>query len=103
MPFDMSKYAASVGPTPDYRMERTLSFNGFDAEEFWRDKQHKKYVVHLNRDQGRKTFSDTLLIQARNPERAFLCAKRHSLLKGRVYGRVRLARPEDLGARSTEG
>ena len=74
----------------------------FDAEEFWKDKPYKAWVVHLegkNRRAGKKD-SMCLNITAKTPESAIATAKRHcALLVGKVEGSARLATPPDLGAR----
>lgn len=75
-----------------------LNLSGFDAEAYWRDKKFKKWVVHLSVRSGKKKEERQIVnVQARTEERAIECAKRHSLLKGRVYGRAWLATPADLG------
>ena len=75
----------------------------FDAEEYWRDKPYKKWVVRLegkNRKTGKKD-SMSINVTAKTPEGAIATAKRHcALLVGKVEGSARLATPPDLGARS---
>jgi len=70
----------------------------FDAEEYWRDKEYKKWVVRLSKGSGKKEQSRVYNIQARTIVRAIAAAKAYSVLTGRVRGEARLATPADLGA-----
>jgi len=80
----------------------------FDAEEYWKDKEYKKWVVRLssrktnNRmEKRKKEYVDIKLVTARTAERAIATAIAHCVsLKGRIYGRARLAEPSDLGIKS---
>lgn len=72
----------------------------FDAEEYWRDKEYKCWVVCLSKGDGKRRCTSFFNIQARTPERAIHVAKLHSLMKGKVYGTARLATPHDLGAKA---
>jgi len=80
----------------------------FDAEEFWRDKEYKKWVVRLSsrstnnkREKRKREYIDIKLVTARTAERAVEVAKNHCVyLKGKIYGKARLAEPADLGANS---
>ena len=78
-----------------------LGIDGFDAERYWASREYKKWVVYLSVGSGKKAKTDRILVTARNEERAVICAKKHSLLTGRVFGRASLARPSDLGCRPT--
>jgi len=77
----------------------------FDAEEYWKDKEYKKWVVRLssrktnNRMEARKKeYTDIMFVTAKTAERAIEVAKAHCIsLKGKIYGRARLAEPFDLG------
>lgn len=81
-------------------MQRSLNLDGFDPEEYWRDKLYKKWVVLLLTGSGKKEQRAIYYVQARNEDRAVAVAKRVcTVLKGRVHGRARLATPADLGAR----
>jgi len=83
----------------------------FDAEEYWKDKPYKCWVVCLSSNKGkvkpskcgkRKEYLAFYNVQARMEERAIEVAKKHcTVLSGRIYGTARLATPADLGA--TEG
>jgi len=73
--------------------------DGFDAEAYWATRKYKKWVVYLQKGNGKKAQKDMFIIQARTEERAIKCAKNHSLLKGCVHGSARLARPSDLGCK----
>lgn len=70
----------------------------FDAEEYWRDKEYKKWVVRISKGYGKKEVSRIYNITARTVERAIAAAKAYSVLTGRVRGEARLATPTDLGA-----
>ena len=80
----------------------------FDAEEYWRDKKYKCWVVCLSSRKGkvkpsasgrRKEYRAYYNVQARTAERAIEVAKRHcTVLSGRIEGTARLAVPPDLGA-----
>ena len=80
----------------------------FDAEEFWRDKEYKKWVVRLssrktnNRMEGKKKeYVDIKYVTAKTAERAILVAKDNCFsLKGKIYGTARLAEPSDFGIKS---
>ena len=74
----------------------------FDEEAFWAKFEFKKWVVILSSGSGKKEKQDRHIIQARTKERAIACAKRHSLLKGRIDGTAWLARPSDLGCTPTQ-
>lgn len=79
----------------------------FDAEEYWRDKTYKCWVVCLEARKGkvkpsrsgkRKEYRAYYNVQARTAERAIEVAKRHcTVLSGKIYGSARLATPSDLG------
>ncbi len=73
--------------------------DGFDAEAYWSTREYKKWVVYLQKGNGKKAQRDIMIVQARTEARAIKCAQRHSLLTGRVYGTARLARPGDLGCK----
>jgi hypothetical protein len=90
---------------PDYQpCQGRLNWDpGFDPVKYWSKFEYPKWVVYLTgkkigRKRGRNIYdSATMIVQARNEERAVACAKRHSLVKGRVSGFALLARPSDLG------
>jgi hypothetical protein len=70
----------------------------FDAEEYWKDKPFKKWVVRLATGSGKKEQSALYWVQARNEERAIAVAKSVcTVLNGRIRGTARLATPRDLG------
>lgn len=81
-------------------LQRALNLDDFDAEEYWREKLYKKWVVLLATGSGKKEQCTIYYVQARNEDRAVAVAKRVcTVLKGRVHGRARLATPADLGAK----
>lgn len=79
----------------------------FDAEEYWRDKPYKCWVVCLYSGKGsikpstsgrRKEYRAYYNVQARTAERAIEVARCYcTVLSGRIYGTARLATPGDLG------
>jgi hypothetical protein len=65
----------------------------FDAVEYWKDKEYKKWVVRLSarktnyRNQGKKKeYVDIKLVTAKTAERAILVAKDNCFsLKGKIH------------------
>jgi hypothetical protein len=76
-----------------------LFLDGFDAEAYWAGREHKKWVITLERGSGKKSVRDRILVSARTEDRAIATARKHSLLTGRVYATARLAHPWDLGCK----
>lgn len=70
----------------------------FDAEAYWGSRPYKCFVVTLESGRGRNLKRDRFNIRAKTEDRAIACAKRNSLLKGKISAFARLARPADLGA-----
>ena len=71
----------------------------FNADEYWKDKKYKCFVVYLSVGSGKKICTSKINVQARNEERAVHVAKLNSMLKGNVQGFARLAEPRDFGIR----
>lgn len=76
--------------------------NNFNAEEYWKDKLYKTWVVTLRKSQGRKVIDiDTKYIRARTKGAAIETAKYHTLMTGKLTASCRLATPTDLGCVET--
>lgn len=75
--------------------------NGFNAEEYWKDKPSKSWVVSLTSTKrvGRvkERKHHTVYVRARTSESAIRTARINTFLKGRISGHCRLATPTDLG------
>jgi hypothetical protein len=65
----------------------------FDPEAYWRDREHKKWVVVVTSYRG----SETRYIGATDKEGAENCAIERSYLEGHKSAFARLATPRDLG------
>lgn len=73
----------------------------FNAEEYWRDKYYKVWVVDIvvdRRSDKQKRMQDRKYVRARTKQGAIKTAKFHTHLKGRIRTSTRLATPSDLGA-----
>lgn len=74
----------------------------FDAETYWKGKEHKKWVVTLSSasSTNKKQTVREYIVVARNKAKAINAAKLHCVV-GRIccHGSARLATPEDLGAK----
>lgn len=72
----------------------------FDAEAYWAQRTHKKWVVHLTKIRGysKPVDSDTKLVSAKTMQGAIDTARYHTTLTGRIRASARLATPTDLGA-----
>lgn len=71
----------------------------FNAEQYQSQYDSKKWVVVLTKHiRRRKPETDIKYVGAKTRDGAVLTAREHSLLRGSVTARARLATPEDLGA-----
>lgn len=71
----------------------------FNAEEYWRDKPIKKWVVYLERQRGGRVVErDTKIVSASTYAMAKQTAAANSLIDPTHVGLCRLATPVDLGA-----
>lgn len=81
----------------------------FNAEAYWADKRHKKWVVKLVRaarprrprpGEKRQHQDQTMYVSAQTKEGAINTAKHFTFLDGKVICReCRLATPDDLGCK----
>jgi len=79
----------------------------FEAEEFWRDKPIKKWVVDLERKkrlrksatiEEKRRHSHRMYVAARDKSGAIITAKNNTFLqKPVICVGIRLATPDDLG------
>lgn len=74
---------------------------GFNAEEYWKDKPSKSWVVSLTSTKrvGKTKVkkNHTVYVRARDSQRAIHTARINTFLKGKISGHCRLATPTDLG------
>jgi len=77
--------------------------SAFNAEEYWRDKPRKTWVVHLERKRGRKVLdTQKIIVSASTEQEAKRTAVANSFIKPTNYGSCRLATPADLGCISSD-
>ncbi len=74
-----------------------IGIDGFNAEKYWSSRKYKKWVVILEKGNGKRKQRDRIIVQSTTEEKAIACAKRHTLIKGKVHGMAFLAWPSDLG------
>ena len=72
----------------------------FDTYAYWSQRQTKRFVVYLEVGHGKRRKLDSVLVSAKNEQRAIECAKHFTLLKGKIYATARLAEPLDCGCNS---
>lgn len=66
-----------------------------EAEEYWRDREYKKWVVHIGH---RRHGTKTTYVRARTEAKAIAAAKYHLRMPASSHATTRLAHPQyDLG------
>lgn len=74
--------------------------SAFNAQEYWRDKPVKKWVVTLEKQRGGRVVEmDKLIVSARSEISAKRTAAANSMMNATHYGSCMLATPNDLGCR----
>jgi hypothetical protein len=65
----------------------------FDAQAYWSDRPHKKWVVEFTDNSGR---TDTCIACSATEDGAIRQARSSTTMRGRMKVSARLAHPEDL-------